>query len=131
MSNYTETSSHVYTGRPSGRQLYLHEKISCVPLSKVPKVASKKSFSLLGYACDEGVKRNLGRPGAANGPHAIRKHLGKLPNHLAAETLIYDVGTLQCLEGNMEETQRGLSDSICQLLQQKQFPIKHTFTIYT
>ncbi|MDC6403724.1 MULTISPECIES: formimidoylglutamase [Maribacter] len=123
MSNYSETFSNIYTGRTSSQQLYLHEKISCVPISKVSTVASEKSFSLLGYACDEGVKRNLGRPGAANGPEEIRKHLGKLPNHLPTETLLYDVGTLQCLEGDMEVTQRALSDSICQLLQHKHFPI--------
>ncbi|RRQ49529.1 formimidoylglutamase [Maribacter algicola] len=123
MSNYSETFSNIYTGRPSGQQLYLHEKISCLPITKVATVASEKCFALLGYACDEGVKRNLGRPGAANGPDAIRKHLGKLPNHLPTETLVYDVGTLQCLEGDMEETQQALGDSICLLLQQKHFPI--------
>ncbi|PIB38733.1 formimidoylglutamase [Maribacter sp. 4G9] len=123
MSNYSETFSNIYTGRPSGQQLYLHEKISCLPISNVSTVASEKCFSLLGYACDEGVKRNMGRCGAINGPDAIRKQLGKLPNHLTTDTFVCDVGTLLCLDGNMEKTQLDLSGSVSQLLQKNHFPI--------
>lgn len=33
----------------------------------------------MGFACDEGVKRNAGRPGAAGAPDALRKALANIP----------------------------------------------------
>ncbi|EAR0487315.1 formimidoylglutamase, partial [Salmonella enterica] len=35
----------------------------------------QQKIALMGFACDEGVKRNAGRPGAAGGPDALRKAL--------------------------------------------------------
>lgn len=35
----------------------------------------------MGFACDEGVKRNAGRPGAAGGPDALRKALANMASH--------------------------------------------------
>src|SRR5690554_1113303 len=36
---------------------------------------------LLGFSCDEGVRRNKGRTGAAEGPASIRGALANLPFH--------------------------------------------------
>ncbi len=43
-----------------------------------PKTGSKDSVN--GFACDEGVKRNAGRPGAAGGPDALRA-LANMASH--------------------------------------------------
>lgn len=123
MSDYSVTLPNIYSGRPSEHQLYLHEKISCISLSDIPVNVSKKSFSLLGYSCEEGVKRNMGRIGAAKGPDAIRKQLGKLPNHLTNEKILTDVGTINCINGDMNKAQNDLSTCVFQLLQKNHFPI--------
>ncbi|UWX55409.1 formimidoylglutamase [Maribacter litopenaei] len=123
MKSYSETLSNIYSGRPSSHQLYLHEKILCLPIGDISINTTEKSFSILGYACEEGVKRNQGRIGAVNGPDAIRKQLGKLPNHLPNEVNVLDAGTVNCADRDMETAQQHLSESIFQLLQKNHFPI--------
>ncbi len=122
MSTYNPTNPTTYAGRTSNQKLYLHEKISCVAISSLEK-SSHKRVALLGYACDEGVLRNQGRVGAVKGPDAIRKQLGKLPNHLVAETDVLDVGSVNCSDTDLEVTQSELSQKIQQLLDCNLFPI--------
>lgn len=50
-------------------------------------------IALLGFACDEGVKRNHGRPGAAGAPDALRKALANLACHAGHERLV-DMGNI-------------------------------------
>ncbi len=124
MKSYVPTKKEIWSGRKSDEKLYLHEKIQCIDFEKDYELStSNQIFSLLGYACDEGVKRNQGRVGAVNGPDAIRKVLGKFPNHLSETTVLLDSGTVNCLAGDMEEAQNNLSNSVSQLLKQNTFPI--------
>lgn len=90
--------------------------------SIVPDTTSK-TIAILGYACDEGVRRNQGRIGAAQGPDAIRKQLGKMPNHLNSDTKLLDIGSILCANGSMEEAQNQLSLVIAQLLKSGIFPV--------
>lgn len=124
MNRYLETNSEVWTGRKSGHQLYLHEKVQCINIERdsLPN-PSKKSFTILGYACDEGVKLNKGRKGSSKGPKAIRKALSKLPNHLEDETALIDGGTLEFLDSKLENIQTHLSEKVTHLLEQNTFPI--------
>ena len=124
MNRYLETNRELWTGRKSGQQLYLHEKVQCINLERdsLPN-SSTKSFTLLGYACDRGVKRNQGRKGAFKGPKAIRKALAKLPNHLEENTALIDAGTLEFLDGKLDNIQTHLSEKVTQLLAQNTFPI--------
>ncbi len=124
MNRYLETNTKLWTGRQSGQQHYLHEKVQCINLERdsIPK-ASANSFTLLGYACDEGVKRNKGRIGAFDGPDAIRTALAKLPNHLDHESALIDAGTLECIDGKLENIQAHLAEKVTQLLEQNTFPI--------
>jgi formiminoglutamase len=124
MNQYIETNSEVWSGRKSDRKLYLHEKVQCVNIERESLPSrSKKSFTFLGYACDEGVKRNQGRIGAFRGPEAIRRALAKLPNHLEDDTALIDAGTLECIDGRLENIQAHLTEKIEALLQQNTFPI--------
>jgi len=59
--------------------------------------------ALLGFACDAGVLRNLGRPGASAGPKALRSALAGLPAH-AIET-VDDLGDVACAGDALEEAQ--------------------------
>ncbi|WP_222983095.1 formimidoylglutamase [Flagellimonas meishanensis] len=122
MEHYEAPKKDLWTGRASNKWLYLHEKVHCTPLQEIPE-AQKKSIALLGYACDEGVRRNQGRIGAVEGPDAIKKSIGKMPNHLASHTVLHDIGSITCKDGDMEAAQNELADAVSSLLMKKQFPI--------
>ena len=120
MKHYEPPNQDLWTGRISNKWLYLHEKVHCTPLEEIPE-AQKKSIALLGYACDEGVRRNQGRVGAVDGPGAIKSSFGKMPNHLGSNVLLHDVGSVVFLDGDMEAAQQALSDVVTTLLEKKQF----------
>lgn len=123
MSSYKNPEKSLWIGRNSDQQLYLHEKVVCLEQIKSENTSAEKAFAILGYACDAGVKRNQGRIGAADGPDAIRKQLAKMPNHLKEEVSFFDIGTIQCLEGDMESAQDQLSEKVAMLLNKNVFPI--------
>jgi len=72
-------------------------------------------ISILGYACDEGVRRNQGRVGAVNGPIAIRKSLAKFPVHFPLKQ-ITDYGDVFCIGTDLEETQEKLATVVEQVV---------------
>jgi formiminoglutamase len=122
--NYKKPNTSTWTGRASGGDLYLHEKVACIPADEAKSTEVKnKGFALLGYACDEGVRRNHGRVGAVEGPNAIRTQLGKLANHLGPKTDFWDIGDVTCPDKDMEATQKALTEKVTQLLQQGAFPL--------
>ena len=121
---YRKTNSALWAGRASEDQLYLHEKVQCIDLdTQTIQKGSKESIALLGYACEEGVKRNQGRIGAFDGPDAIRKQLAKMPNHLPSERELFDVGNVQCLDGDLDKAQQSLFEKTILLFEQNTFPI--------
>ncbi|MEM6377718.1 MAG: formimidoylglutamase, partial [Bacteroidota bacterium] len=83
---------------------------------------SKENFALLGYACEEGVRRNQGRVGAATGPFAIRQQLAKLAWH-NKEARIWDIGDIFCKSQALEAAQTLLSLKVKDILDQKFIPI--------
>lgn len=78
-------------------------------------------FALIGFASDEGVRRNKGRLGAKAGPDAIRQQLAGLPIHHPLS--IRDAGTVRCDDGDLEAAQRRLSDELVDILSSNQTPI--------
>ncbi|HDZ06794.1 hypothetical protein LCGC14_0243260 [marine sediment metagenome] len=123
MSNYKLANKDNWKGRISDQQLYLHEKIRFSSIKEPYLASSNKNFSLLGYSSDEGVKRNLGRIGAASGPDAIRRQLGKMPNHLNEETQLVDFGNLDCENQDLEKLQDDLAKAVTFLLESDTMPI--------
>ena len=63
-----------WTGRidPEADALRWHQCIQPLAADSTPGIA------LLGFACDEGVRRNQGRVGAAEGPVALRRALANV-----------------------------------------------------
>lgn len=62
--------------------------------------------SILGFPSDEGVRRNNGRVGAAEGPAAIRQWYSKLHSHLDTEVIqVADLGDVPIRDGDLETTQ--------------------------
>jgi len=108
-----------WIGLKSDRELSLHEKVKLDVIATI----TENTIALVGYACDEGVKRNHGRVGTIAGPDAIRTQLGKLPNHLDAEVKLVDCGNVECENGDMEAAQSMLEQEISQLLAHNTFPI--------
>jgi len=69
---------------------------------------------LLGFASDEGVRRNKGRTGAAAAPAAIRKALGPLAFHLGRT--VADAGDVAVSAGALEDAQARLGSTVTDLL---------------
>lgn len=80
------------------------------------------AFAIIGFCCDEGIRRNRGRIGAKEGPNAIRQSLAKLPMR-RANIICYDAGNITCEDGDLEDAQKTLSEAVALLLQQGMTPI--------
>ncbi|BAL25582.1 formimidoylglutamase [Azoarcus sp. KH32C] len=106
-----------WTGRidPEPDTLRWHQVIRPIEDADRPGVA------LIGFACDEGVRRNQGRPGAAHAPAAIRKALANVAWH--REGPAFDAGDIVCTEGGLEAAQARLSENVTELLAAGHFPI--------
>ncbi len=124
MSDYQQPNSKLWKGRLSKKGLYLHEAVGFLNLDEgLNPQKSGTSFAILGYACDEGIKRNGGRIGAIEGPDAIRAQLAKLPNHLTEGCEIFDAGTVGCLDEDLASTQKHLAKKVTLLLDTGYFPL--------
>jgi len=84
---------------------------------------------MLGFSCDEGVKRNKGRAGASGGPDSLRKALSGLSwqpiRYLGADASeeIYDAGTVSCVGEHMESAQELYADKLQAIITAGGFPI--------
>ncbi len=97
----------IWVGRNDGGELdRFFNNVTCANVSKV----ENKSFCIVGFECDEGIKRNLGRIGASRAPDEIRKKLASLPFHANAK--IFDVGSICCIDNNLEKAQKDLEKII-------------------
>lgn len=65
---------------------------------------------LIGFCCDEGVRRNQGRIGAARAPRALRRALAGLPAHRVPT--LRDAGDIVCDDGDLEAAQRALGEAV-------------------
>lgn len=82
-----------------------------------------KNIALLGFACDEGVRRNKGRAGAAKGPRSLRQALSNLTDHFPGQTQLVDMGDIVCQNENMEAAQSELAFFMKNILDKNYFPI--------
>lgn len=88
---------------------------------KLP-VNTSHAFAFLGFNCDAGVTRNLGRAGAATGPAAIREAVARLPIQ-RQHIICYDAGDISCVEDRLEEAQHALAEAVNKLLQSGIIPV--------
>jgi len=77
--------------------------------------AAAKPAALLGFASDEGVRRNKGRTGACTAPAALRKALGPLAFHL--DRAVVDVGDVVVSGEDLEAGQDRLGRAVAALLE--------------
>lgn len=137
---YLPSSSSYWAGRVDGAEAEhqrWHQKMRLIDLNSTEAEAlaeqdvqvdlgelkpASQPIVLLGFACDEGIRRNMGRVGAADGPAAIRKALCNLPIHEARLSL-WDAGDITCTDGQLEIAQGELAQTISACLHAKVFPI--------
>lgn len=112
---YRKTPKDIWTGRNDGNELNVqrwHQRIIPIDLfsQDLPILDNHtKGVVLIGFCCDEGVRRNGGRPGAAKGPVYIRKACGSLPVHFDEDLVFVDLGDIICAHHDMEAAQHALS----------------------
>ncbi len=123
-SRYIPPEPIVWQGRtdiPADACFFQHMQLLNL-LSQKPEKTAAITFALIGFKCDEGVQRDLGRTGADEGPTAIRQRLAKLPI-LKPDIHIYDAGNIICTDHDMEASQAALAEIIRMLLEQHIRPI--------
>ncbi|WP_230460345.1 imidazolonepropionase [Sansalvadorimonas verongulae] len=70
--------------------------------------------ALIGFASDEGVRRNKGRVGAAQSPDVIRSGLANLPWN--SEAPVWDAGNVFCANSDLEQAQSTYGQRVSELL---------------
>lgn len=80
-------------------------------------------FAFLGFCSDTGVRRNQGRPGAAEGPRELRNALSQFPVPTRPDCLFYDVGDVTCVDDDLEAAQEVCAQLVAELLQEGIHPI--------
>lgn len=76
---------------------------------------------LIGFASDEGVRRNKGRQGASAGPDALRKALSSMA--LENETTLFDAGTVAVTGDRLEAGQESLGAAVTTALDAGRLPV--------
>lgn len=123
---YYKKTDNIISGRidstDDNSKFRLHQKIKNIDVfDKTLKIQEKRSFGIVSYCVDEGVKRNKGREGTKEGPEFVKKHLASKPFHYDGN--IYDCGRIVQEDNNLEEMQKELSMVIKRLTALNIFPI--------
>ena len=118
-SMYSKPDIKLWSGRVDDEEFAKrwHEKVELLPYP----FDKKSGIALLGFECDEGVKRNKGRIGAAKACDELKKTMGNFAFHLKNHTL-YDAGKI-ISKDKLETSQISLATHITELLHQNHFPI--------
>lgn len=125
---YQPTAPGTWQGRNDGADPDLqrwHQLVQPVDLSRnplPPLPAGKKGVAFLGFASDEGVRRNAGRTGAAAGPEALRKACSSFPVHFEGHALA-DAGNIVCEGRQLEMAQDALSATVAHILRAGYLPV--------
>ncbi|WP_201543678.1 formimidoylglutamase [Psychrobacter sp. H7-1] len=125
----------LWTGRAepdeSQRALYWYQVVA--PSQAADKSEHHSKVTLVGFACDQGVRRNLGRVGARHAPPAIRQAFAKLPitpvlqdkfSKVDYGTLLADAGDIVCQDNDslmpevLEQTQALYSQQVTDIINQ-------------
>lgn len=111
----TPPDPSVWRGRTDGdtpEHARWHQRIADRTATFAGEDAS--GVELIGFSCDEGVRRNKGRVGASKGPDALRAALAPLALH--ADFVVHDAGTVVVPDRDLEDGQDTLGHSVATLL---------------
>lgn len=108
---WQKTANEIWTGRDDSHESQAAKRMfQVVPIVEEPQFNFSERNALIGFACDEGVKRNRGRVGAAEAPDQLRRVFANFAAHQGHEKLI-DCGTIHYRE-SLEATQNALTDLV-------------------
>jgi len=125
----TPTTSDVWNGRVDHESdpdaLRFHQVIRCITPNDLKDFSpkEKKVFCLVGFCCDEGVRRNKGRIGAAEAPDHIRRSMASLPASFYQNAHVIDLGNIVCQHQDMEGAQHELSVLVSEVLNHGFMPL--------
>lgn len=124
-NGYRLTADQVWKGRLDGSGVLYQRWHQCVERIDLRETTDlENSLVMLGFCCDQGVRRNEGRPGAANGPAAIRQVLRNLPVHHRSSVALRDAGDVICgSEDKLENAQAQLARAVHAILIRKGIPL--------
>jgi formiminoglutamase len=94
-ANDMKTSFYSWTGRQDGtdpEHWRWHQVIENTEVIYKDLDPTQKGLAIIGFASDEGVRRNQGRVGAAHGPQAIRTACRNIPVHFDTRHAFVDLG---------------------------------------
>lgn len=100
-----------------------HQKVEPIDLKTASKEALYGNMVLLGFACDEGVRRNKGRVGAQEGPASFRKASSSLSWNWTSDYELFDAGDVICRDEDLESAQEGLSTAVKIIFEKGGFPL--------
>lgn len=111
MNFWRPTPSEIWQGRDDRAEASNALRIFQTLRQAEHFIPVSSGIALLGFASDEGVKRNHGRPGAAHAPDVLRKALANMASHHGHDRLV-DMGTITVKADQLEPAQQALSDGV-------------------
>lgn len=110
----------LWTGRVDGENVD-HARWHQVIRTIEPGDGQSGDVALIGFLCDEGVRRNHGRPGAAEAPMAIRRALAPLSVGAFRDSgtpvpFLHDAGDITIDGDDLEGAQDALGAAVARLL---------------
>lgn len=91
-------------------QIIEHQHINDSESVAVPSVA------IIGFECDEGVRRNGGQIGSKKAPDEIRHALANIPWRASPTSRVIDYGNIKCEDENLEFAQQQLGMAVSKLI---------------
>lgn len=122
----------LWNGRFDGDEaphLRIFQRVTTHPLEDIANNTGNRrdSYQLLGFQCDEGVKRNQGRVGAKTAPDTIRQAMANLPYSNGANQTptmaINDSGNVTCNGDDLVTAQQQLAHGVCHICTQNHTPV--------
>ncbi|AYB38265.1 formimidoylglutamase [Brevibacillus laterosporus] len=122
----TNVSADLWTGRIDHTErrssFRYHQIVELIDLDRL-QTFKDNTCAIIGFECEEGVRRNQGRLGAAKAPNAIRQALAGLPWKLEEGKRIIDVGNILCQNEKLEDAQKELGLAVSKIFSKSATPI--------
>lgn len=117
-----KVNESIWTGRVDDvedRASFRYHQV--VELTDIEQISG--GYAIIGFECEEGVRRNKGRLGAAEAPNALRSGLANLPWRFPADAQLSDVGNIACDGEELESAQQQLGKAVTAILSKGAKPI--------
>ncbi len=124
--NYRHIKKNVWNGRVDGDDLdslRWHQCVKKLDLEgELEGLNFENAICFIGFSSDEGIERNKGNIGAAQGPNSIRREMSNFPKNNNNITL-YDAGNVFCIDEDLKGAQKALSTAVSKIISLGMFPI--------